>query len=179
MKRYLLMWLGATGALLVSVASINLVVDPYGLFRVVDAAGFNAVKPKAGLHGATAKAYQVLRANPRTLILGNSRAEVGFAPDFAGWPAAGRPVFNLALPGTGPSTTLDYLQHAIAHAADGNAPRIERVVWGVDFPDFLTDATTQAPAGPAKQIHACSSVPMAPPTERARGKKRVISARAC
>jgi len=147
MKRYLVVWLGATAALLALVATANAVVDPYGVFRLVDAPGFNAVKPKAELHGGMVKAYQVLRVRPRTLILGNSRAEVGLSPDHAAWPSADRPVFNLALPGTGPTTTLAYLQHAIASA--GNA-KIVRVVWGVDFPDFLTDTTILPASGPQR-----------------------------
>lgn len=142
MKRYLTLWLALTGTLLLGAAAINLVVDPYGIFRVVDAPGFNAVKPKAGVHGAMTKAYQVLRVQPRGLILGNSRAEVGLDPNHAAWPESARPVFNLALPGTGTHTTLLYLRHVLEAQKD-NPPTI--VVWGIDFMDFLTDRDSMSP----------------------------------
>lgn len=140
MRRYLPLWLVVTSALLLAVAGFNLIVDPYGLFRVVDEPGFNAIKPKAGVHGATVKAYQVLRVRPRGLVLGNSRAEVGFDPQHAAWPAKSHPVFNLALPGTGTATTLRYLQHALESGAGARVGKPEVVVWGIDFMDFLVDA---------------------------------------
>lgn len=136
MKRYLTLWLALTCALLLATVAFNVIVDPYGIFRLVDAPGFNAVKPKAGVHGSMAKAYQVLRVQPRGLILGNSRAEVGFDPNHPAWPESARPVFNLALPGTGTRTTLLYLHHVL-EAHKNNPPTI--VVWGIDFMDFLTD----------------------------------------
>jgi hypothetical protein len=124
----------------------NVVVDPYDINGWVRKPGFNDIKPHAGANGAMAKAYQVERSKPRTLILGNSRAEVGFNPQSAAWPREMQPVFNLALPGTGPVTALRYLQHAIG----GHRPTV--VVLGVDFMDFLVrddDATPRIVAGPA------------------------------
>lgn len=142
MKRYLWLWLSLTLVILLAVATFNLIVDPYGLFRLVDQSGFNHIKPAAGAHGAMAKAYQVLRIQPRGLILGNSRSEVGFNPEHSAWPENARPVFNLALPGTGPQTTLRYLQHVLANSKAGNG-KPEVVVWGIDFMDFLVEAEPQ------------------------------------
>ncbi len=140
MRRYLPLWLVVTSTLLLAVAGFNVIVDPYGLFRVVDAPSFNAIKPKAGVHGATVKAYQVLRVRPHGLILGNSRAEVGFDPQHTAWPAKSYPVFNLALPGTGTKTSLRYLQHVLESDASGRAGKPEVVVLGMDLMDFLVDA---------------------------------------
>jgi hypothetical protein len=144
MKRYLFFWLSLTVLLLLAVAVFNFFIDPYGLFRIVDRPGFNSIKPKAAPHGEMVKAYQVLRIKPRALILGNSRAEVGFDPKHPAWPASARPVYNLALPGTDTSTTLLYLQHVLASETGNpaNKPEVakpEIVVWGIDFMDFLTD----------------------------------------
>lgn len=158
MRPYLIAWLGLTGALLGAVALVNLAVDPYGLFRVIDRPGFNGVKPKAGAHGAMVKAYQVLRVQPRGLILGNSRAEVGLDPRHPAWPASARPVFNLALPGTGTQTTLRYLQHVLHDAAGRGRPAV--VVWGIDFMDFLVDARKQrARASPGKEGRRLLALP--------------------
>ncbi len=146
MKRYLLFWALLTGLIILAVAMFNLVVDPYGLFRLVDRPGFNSIKPKAGTHGAMAKAYQVLRVRPRGLILGNSRSEVGLDPEYSAWPQNARPLFNLGLPGTGTQTTLNYLQHVLANSKNAGVPKLELVVWGIDFMDFLVDATAPPPS---------------------------------
>lgn len=141
MKRYLSTWFLATALLLLAIVAINLAVDPYGIFRLVDQPGFNSVKPTAASHGAMSKAYQVLRVQPKTLILGNSRAEVGLDPNHPAWPQSARPVYNAALPGTGTATSLRYLQHVLAAAAGDPAKQPALVLWGVDFMDFLTDPT--------------------------------------
>jgi hypothetical protein len=139
-------------SLLLLVAGFNILVDPYGLFRLVDAPAFNATKPTSGAHGAMVKAYQVLRVAPAGLILGNSRAEVGFDPLHPAWPTDARPVFNLALPGAGTSTSLHYLQHVLARDDGGASGRIKLVVWGIDFMDFLVDeATPGRPGAEARQ----------------------------
>jgi hypothetical protein len=134
MKFYLTTWLSLTGASLFLVAGINFVVDPYGIFRFVDQTGFNHIKPTAGAHGAMSKAYQVLKVKPNALILGNSRAEVGLNPESSVWPEVIRPVYNLALPGTGTRTSLQYLQHVLEAQKD-HPPKV--IVWGIDFMDFL------------------------------------------
>lgn len=145
MKRYLSTWFLATALMLLAVAAINLAVDPYGIFRLVDQPGFNSIKPAAASHGAMSKAYQVLRVQPKTLILGNSRAEVGLDPNHPAWPQNARPVYNAALPGTGTATSLRYLQHVLAAAAGDPAKQPTLVLWGVDFMDFLTDPSKPTP----------------------------------
>lgn len=140
MKRYMFFWLALTGFSLVAVAVFNLLVDPYGLFRIVDKPGFNKLKPKAGAHGPMVKAYNVIRVQPRGLIVGNSRAEVGFDPEHVDWPAKAKPVFNLALPGTGTSTTVQYLKHVLVNADNSAVSKPTVIVWGLDFMDFLVDA---------------------------------------
>lgn len=139
MKRYLFFWISLTVALLLFVATINVVTDPYGLYRIIDAEGFNKIKPAASNQGAMAKAYQAIRMQPRALILGNSRAEMGFDPAHPAWPDATRPVLNLALPGTGTGTTEEYLQHVIINAEMNSTPMPEMLIWGIDLIDFLVD----------------------------------------
>jgi hypothetical protein len=151
MKAYLRLWLIATALLLLLVAGFTLVVDPYGIFRLVDAPGFNSVKPQAGNHGAMVKAYQVTRVKPRALILGNSRAEVGFDPEHRAWPESARPVFNLALPGTGTAASLRYLRHSLADLSDADRPPPGIVVWGIDLMDFLVDETKPRPGRSTNQ----------------------------
>jgi len=173
MNRYLTQWFLAVALILLAVVAINLVVDPYGIFRLVDRPGFNAVKPAAPSRGPMAKAYQVLRVQPKTLILGNSRAELGLDPNHPAWPQAARPVYNAALPGTGTGTSLRYLQHVLAANAGNPAAQPTLVLWGVDFMDFLTDPTKPTPTRNAQAGEAESRRLMqASATDRLRQKVR-------
>lgn len=130
-RRYLLLWTLLMVIGVGCIAVVNLVVDPYGVYALMFKRGLNEVKPHAGANGAMTKAYQVPRVRPHTLILGNSRAEVGFNPLSPAWPLASQPVYNAALPGTGPITSLRYLRHAMFV----QKPAV--VILGVDFMDFL------------------------------------------
>lgn len=161
MKRYLVLWLTATALLIAAAAALNVAVDPYRLWR--DDAG--TAKPKAGPNSVVGKAYAVARAAPGALILGNSRAEVGFDPQHAAWPASARPVYNLALPGTGVGTSLDYLRHALA------APRarVRTVVLGLDVQDYLVDAKAPVAAEyPDTRLIGAASAPGARELRRLR-----------
>ncbi len=137
MRTYLSVWILVTALCLCAAALISVIIDPYAVHGWINQAGLNITKPHAGTHGQITKRHMLERSAPLALILGNSRAEVGFDPQLEVWPAAVRPVFNAALPGTGPMTSLQMLRHALAAAklAGRAPPRL--VVWGVDFIDFL------------------------------------------
>jgi hypothetical protein len=134
--RYLWAWFASTVALLGAVVAINLVVDPYGLFRIIDVAGLNRVKSQASERGPLFKHTGVERMHPRGLVLGNSRAEIGFDPESPAWPAWARPAFNLALPGAGISAVAGDFDRALR----GVTPKL--VVVGLDFVDFRVDPTS-------------------------------------
>jgi len=57
-----------------------------------------------------------------------------------------RPVYNLALPGTGTRTSLQYFEHVLASGQRVNKPEV--MVWGLDFMDFLVDS--HAPLQPSQ-----------------------------
>ena len=134
--RYLWAWVMSTAALLIAIFAVNLVVDPYGLFRIVDVPGLNRIKSQAGERSALFKRTGVERMRPAGLVLGNSRAEIGFDPESPAWPESARPVFNLALPGAGIAAVADELAEALRSAS----PRL--VVVGLDFLDFRVDPSS-------------------------------------
>ena len=142
-SRYLRAWTLATLLLLAAVAAINLLVDPYDIFRAVDADGFNRIKSQASQRTQLFKRTNVERMRPNALILGNSRAEVGFDPDSRAWPDAARPVFNLAAPGSGPMDALAEFQRVETFGD----PKLLLV--GVDFVDFRTDSSKRSDPAPA------------------------------
>ena len=82
------------------------------------------------------------RTRPHAVILGNSRAEIGFDPRSPAWPASTRPVFNLALPGGGINAALDELSQVLTYAQ----PKL--IVVGLDFLDFRVDPATPADSPP-------------------------------
>ena len=131
-KRYAIGILIGACLLIALASAFNALVDPYAVFGAPRIAGFNDAKPYAGDRGRTGKLHQVLRANPKGLIVGNSRPEMGLSPDHACWPEAARPVYNLGLPGLTVYSQVRYAQHA---QADGP---VAILVIGVDLVDFIS-----------------------------------------
>jgi hypothetical protein len=129
--RYLALAGGLAFAACLAALLFNAAVDPYGMLGTPRVDGFNARKIYADRELQPYKANGLRQTRPRTVILRNSRAEVGLDPSSPLWPEQLRPVFNAAVPGTGLRTAARMLY--TAHAA-GN---LGTVVLAVDFPDFL------------------------------------------
>lgn len=133
-KRYLcILAAAAVAGIFISVALV-VVVDPYRLYQVADLAGLNRVKPQPARYQKQIKLHGARTTNANTLILGNSRAELGLDPDHPGFHAAGISAYNLALPGTGVSTAREQLLKL-----QGDGLRPVRIIVGVEFLDFLRD----------------------------------------
>jgi hypothetical protein len=130
-RRYLHHWLLLLLLLSTATALFNYLVDPYGLFNTQRIEGFNARKPLAASHVRITKPYQVLNQAPRTLIMGNSRPEIGLDPANPCWPPATRPIFNLSLPGSSIFLQARLIQHALT------TEKVEHLLWGLDFIDFF------------------------------------------
>lgn len=145
--RYLLFCGLALLLILTAFAGFAMAVDPYYVFGTPRIAGWNQDKPAASDRGFDAKRAQVARVAPRTLILGNSRAEIGFDPESPAWPATYRPVFNGALAGTTIATSLAFLR-----AAEQRGVKPANLILGLEFFDFVAPdpalgAPEQAPFG--------------------------------
>lgn len=180
MQRYLIQWLSVTLALLLLVALFNAVLDPYFCVHGVGWAGLNAVKPAAASRMEMSKTCQLRRVHPGTLVLGNSRAEVGFDPDHPAFTA--RPVYNAALPGSGLDTSLRFLRLALATSAQHAAAPPQVVVLGLDFMDFLTDPLAPAvrdavseAAQPAQSQPLVAGFLVATADAVARGRELLVS----
>ena len=115
----------------VVVASANVVIDPYLVFKMPRVNGFNDKKPSIETKERLIKAYEVIRAAPNGLILGTSRVALGLDAEHPSWPAKARPVYNLGLAGADLFTSYRYLQHVLAHRV------VTTVVLGLDFEYFL------------------------------------------
>ncbi len=141
-RRYLIWtaWVFLAGV--AAVLALVIVVDPYRLYRVLERPGFNAVKPGLTRHQESIKLAHALALRPQVVILGNSRAEIGFNPAALPPPLSGQPAYNLAIPGTGLSSSSRELQHLFAAGV-----KPDTIVAGLEFMDFLARANTAASAG--------------------------------
>jgi len=133
-RRYTLLILTGFVLTVLGVAILNWLNDPYGIFGAPRLSWFNEAKPFGVDRGRIAKLYQVRRHQPRGLIVGNSRPEMGLDPKHLCWPEMARPVYNTALPGLGVYHQVRYAQHAMASGP------VKFMVIGVDFLDFLKPA---------------------------------------
>lgn len=131
-SRFLVTWAIALLAIILIVASVNVVVDPYDLFGWPRIARINMLKPTIKNHAALTKVYQVERAHPVTAVLGTSRVYVGIDSSSHQWPASYQPVYNYGLPGTNMGRSL--LRELREAWSTG---RLRHVVAFLDVPAFF------------------------------------------
>lgn len=114
MARYLRCWAVCLVLLLGFTAAFCAAVDPYAVLGTPGIAGLTARKPAAADWPRLTKPYTVGRAEPRTLVLGASSADIGLNPESPAWPQAARPVYNLGIDGALPSDVERFLHHALS-----------------------------------------------------------------
>ena len=131
-RRFVRGWVIACAVIIGGIGAANAVVDPYLLFNMPRVKGFNEKKPSVEGHEDLMKAYEVLRAAPKSLILGTSRVDIGLDAGHASWPANARPVYNLGLAGADLYASYRYLQHVLSQRDD-----LAIIVLGLDFESFL------------------------------------------
>lgn len=136
--RFIRDWFLFAGLGLAVVAGFNGFMDPYWIYHSPEARGVNAIKTEFAPRVRMAKAHVVQKLQPRAIILGTSRAEVGLSPDHPGWDPQAVPRYNLGLSGANIYEARRYFQHA--HAV---AP-LKQVVLAVDFFMFNLDYRNQA-----------------------------------
>ena len=134
--RSYLRWLVATLLIaIVSAAGLVIAIDPYGLYRLVPPrTGFNVIKPGLLRYQDEIKLTHAIALRPDVLILGNSRAEIGFDPEGPALSRAGVSAYNLAIPGIGIAVSrrqVEYLDRI------GIKPKL--LVLGLEFLDFIDD----------------------------------------
>jgi Tetratricopeptide repeat len=123
---FLLAFVGLVLGAFAALATVNVVVDPYWRFDLINVEGFNAQRVLA--NGRIAKAGTVCRLKPAQVILGTSRAEVGLDPTHPGFADKEGTVFNAALAGSGLHEIDLMLRHTVYAS-----PNVQRVLIGLDF----------------------------------------------
>lgn len=127
-NRFLRTWILAGIGFVTLFSGFDAIMDPYLLFNVPRIAGFNARKPAVDAkQQRLMKAYDVLRARPKTLILGSSDSAMGLDAGNGAWPEQNRPVYNLGFAWGSPYVAYRYLQHVMSKH------KVSLVVMGLDF----------------------------------------------
>lgn len=118
-------------------AAFVYVVDPYGLYGIVNRAGLNAVKPSLTRYQEEIKASIALRSGAANYIFGNSRAEIGFDPDT--WGNA----YNLAIAGSVMDTVISQIATMRAHGV-----KPAGAIVGMEFLNYADAPRPARAAGP-------------------------------
>ncbi|WP_262695927.1 hypothetical protein [Kordiimonas aquimaris] len=128
---YIKKMLSITIALVVLTSGFNIIIDPHRLFDTPLIKGINAYRPEAINAAARSKKYNVLRRKPHTVIIGNSRPEMGLSPENICWPNSKKPVFNSAFSGATLSSQIIALQNAYKNK------NVRYVLMALDYTDFV------------------------------------------
>jgi hypothetical protein len=131
-RRFLWTWVLTCLGFSAAFVFFNVAMDPYLLFEMPRISGLNARKPAVLTEQRLMKAYDAVRAVPKTLLLGNSRVDVGLDTRHPTWPAEDRPAYNLGLGGGTLYISYRYLQHVLSERHP------DLVVLDLDFEYFLT-----------------------------------------
>jgi len=125
-RKYLRNMLAAALSVLAFFAAMNLIVDPFGIYRVVSWP--TAAIYKRSNNTRMAKAEAVRRPLWDVVLLGNSRVEMGLDPNHPGW--GSERVYNCGLAGT----NFDEIERAAQLAM--HSPRLREVLLCLDYEDF-------------------------------------------
>ena len=112
--RFLAVLLGSAVLCLAAVALFNGAVDPFRTFAWVEREGVNRYKPALQHRVRLMKAYELRRLRPESVLLGSSRAHVGFDPDHEAWASNYGRRYNAAFDGATTKEMFAYLRHADA-----------------------------------------------------------------
>lgn len=112
--RYIITILFTTVLILLSVSTFNLIIDPYGMFRLCDISRVNTYKPDIYTRVRLFKAHELLRVKPDSIVLGTSRSHLGLNPRHKGWAQNSQRPYNLAFDGATTKEMYYFLMHAQA-----------------------------------------------------------------
>jgi len=131
LKKYVRSFILAVIGFVLLFGLFNYTVDPYMLFMSTRFQGVNEKKPTAINRSALYKLYNIKEIKPETVIIGNSRPEMGINTNSVCWSKKFGKVYSLTFPGLGTYAHARALFHAIA------VSDVKHIFMAVDFADFL------------------------------------------
>jgi len=131
LKKYLYLYFALAVLLGFLLAAFNVIIDPYLIFRSERIPGFNDKKPASVNRTQLYKPYDVMRVLPQTIVVGNSRPEMGLDPNSTCWLSKHGTVYSLTFPGLSAYEQIRALFHGVAIG------HVNHVLLGLDFADML------------------------------------------
>lgn len=107
--------------ILITVAFVNIFVNPYDVFPVASVENINKIKPKQEFQMRAAKAYNIKRNEYKTIIAGSSRILNGIKND-------DKSFYNMGLAGANMEEIMTYSVYALNHQKN-----LEHLIIGLDF----------------------------------------------
>ncbi|NEO99686.1 MAG: hypothetical protein F6K58_13605 [Symploca sp. SIO2E9] len=126
-SRFNMTFLAVTLPCLVTVGLFNLTIDPYGVIDSPEIPRLNKLRTQKFHNVRLFKAIDVTRVEPKTLLLGSSRTDLGLDPEHPALENE-QPAYNLGLVGPNLYEVKRYFEHALA-----NQPELKTVVIGIDL----------------------------------------------
>lgn len=130
-NRYLTLVTLFTVTLLSGIASFNYFINPYLIFDVPRIEGLNSIKADINSHVRMAKTYHPLNKIITTLLVGNSRIEMGINPNNKCFSPN---TYNLGIPGASIETQVAYALNILRQKAE-----TKQIIMSIDFVDFLSE----------------------------------------
>ncbi len=134
-RRFIRIFFGLTFSSVLTTALFNAAIDPFGILGAPSITRINAIKPKVNNSSRLFKAVDVSRVEPKTILLGSSRTDIGLDPYH---PALIQPAYNLALTGPNIYELRRYFEHSLVIN-----PELKQVILGLDFQMFNDRRTPQ------------------------------------
>lgn len=125
-KKYFLIVVATAVLLLAALSSFNAIIDPYGMYRLIQIKKVNTHKPAIYNRVRLFKAYDIRRIKPSAIVLGTSRSHVAIRMSHEGWDPTARPRYNAAFDGATAKEMYFYLRHAYS------IHPLKQVVLGLD-----------------------------------------------
>lgn len=129
---------------LCAVVIFVVIVDPYGLYRIVERNGFNKIKPGLTRYHHQIKLEHAIDGRKSNIIFGNSRSEIGFDPASPALRQATPRFYNLSVPG---SSINDAGLKIDSLVAAGIKPK--SLLLGIEFLDAMNAPVSGAKVAPA------------------------------
>jgi hypothetical protein len=128
-KKFVMWYMLLPIVLVCLVVVFNILIDPYGIFRVVSIPGINADKIAVASNLRLTKAHVVKYFNPTAAIFGTSRAELGIDPEHPAFKEKGYKTYNMAMAGSG----LYEIYRTLQHTYYASNKKLKLAIIGIDF----------------------------------------------
>lgn len=125
-KKFFMSLLCFFSPLLGLILILNIIIDPYGLVRLIEVKAINQQKEGVRLKIRTVKMLEMPLRNPTTILLGSSRVHDGVNPEMSVFEEL-QPVYNLGIDMLRIKEAREFLEHAILNS------KIENIIFGIDF----------------------------------------------